>query len=149
MLPVKSLRTALGDLLAAQVASLAPVAANKIALISEAFVPGENLVYGDLVFATFTGSAPKGGAAGAQQVGIDPTTGDQKITILAPIGGWRWECTADPTPAQTIWGFALVNDGEDALLGTELLPTPVVIQAATEFLDLGSVEITFVLQPMM
>lgn len=148
MLPMKALRIALGDLLAADVGTLAPVAANKIALIIANFALDEDLVVGDLTLATFTGSTPKAGAAGAQQVGIDPLTGDQVITNLTPAGGWRWECTAAPGAPQTVFGFALLDATLADLLGAALLATPVVITDVGDFVDLGAVTIRFVRQPM-
>ena len=148
MLPMRPLRLQLGELLAADTTTLAPVAANKIALIAAAFTPGEDLTLGDLTLAAFTGSTPKAGAAGAQQTGIDPATHEQKITILAPAGGWRWECTAAPLTPEGIFGFALIDDGATDLLGVEEFPTPISIAEVGDFIDLGSVEITFVLQPM-
>lgn len=148
MLPMIALREALGTLLAADVATLAPVAANKIALIAAAFANDENLVLGSLVFATFTGSAPKAGAAGAQGVGNDPATGQQIITILAPVGGWRFVCTVAPGAPETIFGFALTDSAGAVLLGAELLPVPITITLAGDEIDLGAIPITFVLQPM-
>lgn len=148
MLPMKALRIALGELLAADVDTLAPVAANKIALIAANFGLNENLVVGDLTLASFTGSTPKAGAAGAQQVGIDPLTGDQVITILAPVGGWRWECTAAPGAPETIYGYALLLADLSVLLGAELLDNPITISDDGDFIDLGSVPIRFVAQPM-
>lgn len=148
MLPMKALRIALGNLLAANVPTLAPVAANQIALIAAPVTPNEDLVFSDLTLATFTGSAPLAGAAGAQQVGIRPTTQEQVITIIAPIGGWRWECSATPTDPEVIYGYALINDAGDALLAMALLPDPVTISQATDFIDIGAAQMTFVLQPL-
>src|SRR5579864_4470302 len=74
MLPMKALRLKLGVLLAADVPTLAPVAANKVALVNAAFAPNEALTIASLSFATFTGSAPIAGAAGPQGVGTDPAT---------------------------------------------------------------------------
>lgn len=148
MLPMKAVRLALGELLAADTSTLAPVAANKIALIVNAFALDENLDIGTLSFATFTGGDPKAGASGAQQVGTDPVTGDQVITILAPVGGWRWECTADPTLPETIYGWALINDAEDAILAAAILPAPIAISESGQFIDLGAVNMTFVLAPI-
>lgn len=148
MLPIKAVRLALGDLLAADVGTLAPVAANKIALVADSFVEDENVTLGSLTFATFTGSTPKAGAAGAQQVGIDPATLDQIITNLAPAGGWRWECTGAPASPETIWGYALTDNAGAVLLGIELLPTPIVITNVGDFIDLGSVTLRFVSQPI-
>ena len=148
MLPVRLLRIALGELLADDTGTLAPVAANKVALIIAAFALTENLAVGDLTLATFTGSTPKAGAALTQQVGIDPLTGDQVLTILAPAGGWRFECSGAPASPQTVYGFALIDDAGTGLLGAELLATPVTIRDVGDFVDLGAITIRFVIQPM-
>jgi len=149
MLPMLSLRLALGDLLAADANTLAPPTdANVIALISAPFTLNENLVVGDLTLATFDVSTPKAIATGDQQVGLDPATGEQKITILAPAGGFRWEVTTTDDLPQTIYGYALLTDGLAALLAAQTLPTPITLSAVTQFIDLGAVEITFVTQPM-
>jgi len=149
MLPMRALRLALGELLAADVATLAPVAANKIALIAAPIAIQESLAIGDLTLATFTGSTPKSGVAGAQQSGINPLTGQQVITNLVPAGGWRWECTAAPGAPEVIYGFALIDDAGAVLLGGQLLTVPVTIQAVGDFVDLGAVTIEFSVQPMM
>lgn len=148
MLAMKALRLLLGDLLAADVSTLAPVAANKIALIAAPVTPGENLVFGDLTLATFTGSAPKAGAAGAQSVGIDPVTGQQVINIKPPVGGYIFACTAAPTPPETIYGFALVDDAVAVLLGVELLPVPITIADVGDQVDCENPQMTFVLNPL-
>jgi hypothetical protein len=145
---MRALRLALGELLAADVATLAAATANKIALIAAPFTPGEGLVIGDLTLATFTGSTPKSGVSGAQQAGVNPVTSDQVITILAPAGGWRWECTAAPVAPEGIFGFALIDDTGATLLGVQALPSPVSIGAVGDFLDLGAVAMTFVLNPL-
>lgn len=148
MLPVKDLRLALGELLAADVATLAPAAANKIALVINPFVPDETLTFGDFTLATFTGSTPKAGAAGAQQAGIDPNTGEQKITILAPAGGWRWECTAAPAAPEIVYGFILMDNAGAVLLGMESFVNGIPVANIGDFIDLGAAEISFVAQPM-
>lgn len=148
MLPMRALRLALGELLAADTTTLAPVTANKVALIVAAFSLTENLVVGDLTLASFTGSTPKSGAAGAQQAGVDPVTGDQVVTILAPAGGWRWECTAAPGVPQIVYGFALLDSTLATLLGAAILDNPVSIANVSDFVDLGKVDIRFVARPM-
>lgn len=148
MLPMKALRIALGTLLAADVGTLAPVAANKIALINAPVAIQENLTVAGLSFASFTGSAPIAGAAGPQGVGVDPLTGDQLITILAPVGGWRFVCSVAPGAPELIYGYALTDNGGTTLLGAQLLPTPTPIANVGDEIDLGSVPITFVIQPM-
>lgn len=148
MLPVLDLRIALGTLLAADVATLAPVAANKIALISASFVPSENLLIGGVTLASFTGSAPKAGVAGTQGVGFDPVTREQIITILAPVGGWRFVCTAAPVSPETIWGYGLTDNAGAVLIGTALLPTPLTITNVGDEVLLGDIVIRIVSQPM-
>ena len=148
MLPMKALRLALGELLAADVTLLAPVAANKIALVSAAFALTESIVIGGLTLATFTGSTPKAGAAGSQQAGVQSLTGQQVITILAPAGGWRWECTATPGVPETIYGFALIDDAGAVVLAAAVLDTPVTIAAIGDFIDLGAVSMQFVIRPL-
>lgn len=148
MLPMRDLRLALGELLAADVDTLAPVAANKIALVALAFALTENLTVAGLTFATFTGSTPKGGVAGDQQAGISPLTGEQVITILSPVGGWRWECTAAPAAPETIFGFALLDTTLATLLGAAILDAPVTITSVGDFIDLGAVDMRFVVQPL-
>ncbi len=148
MLPVKSIRLQLGVLLAADTTTLAPASANKIALINAPFVPTENLLLAGISLATFTGSAPKAGAAGTQGTGVNPATGDQVITNLAPVGGWRFVCTVAPVSAETIYGFALVDNAAANLLGTQLLPSPVSIANIGDEIDLGAVTLTLVQQPI-
>lgn len=149
MLPMRALRLALGELLAADADTLAPATdANIIALVAAPFTPGEDLVVADLTLATFTGSTPLEGSTGDQQAGVDPVTSEQKITILAPAGGWRWECTAAPVSPETIYGYALLTNDSTTLLGVDVFANPIPIAAVSDFVDLGAVVITFVLQPM-
>lgn len=149
MLPMKAVRLQLGELLAADATTLAPATdANIIALIAAPFTESENLTVAGLTLATFTGSAPIEGATGAQQSGVKPATGEQVITILAPAGGWRWECTAAPTAPEGIFGYALLSNDGLTLLAVHTLATPESIAAAGDFIDLGSVELTFNLAPI-
>lgn len=149
MLPVKSVRLQLGELLAADDTTLAPATdANKVALIASPFTPSENLVIGDLTLATFTGSTPLAGATGTQQVGVNPATGDQIITIKDPAGGYRWECSATPTAPETIYGFALMDNAGAVLLAVEAFDTPITISASGEEINLGTVKMTMVADPL-
>lgn len=149
MLPMVDLRLALGDTLAADTTTLAPaVNGNKVALIAAAFTPNEDLVVGDLTFATFTGSTPLVCGTGTQPVGIDPNTGQQVISIKEPAGGFRWECTADPSPAENIFGFALTDNAGATLFAVEAFDAPITISASGQFIEIPFARLTFVLQPM-
>ena len=149
MLPTKDVRMQIGELLAADDTILAPAASgNKVALIVEEFTPDENLVIGDLTLASFNGSTPKVAGTGTQAVGTDPATGQQIITILEPAGGWRWECGADPAEPQTVYGFCLMNNAGDTLYATQLLDNPVTISEAGQEINLGSVKMIVIDQPL-
>lgn len=148
MMPTKAVREQLGELLGADTTTLAPVAANKMALVIADFNEDEDHVLADFTLATFTGSAPIAGAAGAQGVGIDPVTGDQVISILPPAGGYRYECTVAPASPQTVFGYILVDNGAATLLAMKKLTTPVTIENVGDFIDLGVPEMRLVAQPI-
>jgi hypothetical protein len=149
VLPMQSVRLTLGILLSADTHTLAPTTTpNKMALTNTNVTPSEVLTIASLSFATTAGMGPIAGAAGTQGIGNDPATGDQTITILTPAGGWRFVCTAAPATPETIYGFALTNNGGTALLAYALLPQPVNIAAVGDEIDLGAVTIVFVRQPM-
>jgi hypothetical protein len=146
---MKALRLELGTALAADATYLAPaVNGNLIALITAPFTPDENLVIGDLTLADFFGSTPLEAGTGTQDVGIDPPTQEQRITILEPAGGWRWQVTGTTNLPQSVYGFALCTDALASLLAVEALPTPISLTTVGEEINIGSAALTFVLQPM-
>lgn len=148
MLPMEPVRLQLGVLLAADTTTLAPATANKIALIKAPFTPQESLVVADLTLADFGGSTPIAGAAGAQAVAIDPATGDQIITIKDPAGGYRWVTTNLTNLPQTIYGYCLLDTTLATLLAVQTIPTPVGLTAVGQQVDLGTVAMTLVQQPI-
>ena len=148
MLPMIALRKALGELLAADVPTLAPATANKIILIKDNFALEETLVAGDLTEADFDGYAAIAGATGAQQCGIDPNTGDQIVTIKPPAGGYRWETTGITHLPETIYGFALVDTTKATLLAATLFDTPITLTESGQEITLPSVDMTIVAQPI-
>lgn len=140
MIPTRAIREKAMQLLAADTATLAPaVNANKMALVMAAFAPSEETVIGDLTLATFDGSTPKDCGVGTQPEGLDPTTGDSVVTLLAPAGGWRWETTGVTNLPQTIFGFALFDNALAVYLGSALLPAPITLTAANQVVSLGDV----------
>lgn len=143
MLPMKAERLLIGTLLAADAGSFAPaVSANKVALIQAPFSANEDLVVGDLTLATFTGATPIAGATGAQQVGTDPATNQQIITIKEPLGGWRFITTALTNLPQTIYGYALLDSTLATLLGVQVLSTPITLTEVGQQINLGTVALT-------
>lgn len=149
MLVTKAVREQLGTLLAADATTLAPaVSANKIALVAAPFTPDENLTLAGLTLATFTGSAPKAGATGAQPTGIDPATGDQFILIAPPAGGYIFTCTVAPGAPQTIYGFVLTDNAGATLLAMALLPAAVTIANVGDSVLIENNVLTLVSQPI-
>lgn len=135
-----TLREKMAQLLAADVATLAPAAdANIVALVKAIFTPTEATVVGELDLADFDGSTPLACGTGTQPEGLDPLTADALITLKSPVGGWRWETTGVTNLPQTIYGFALLNDDGTVLLACERLTTPIVLNAVNQVLTLGAI----------
>jgi hypothetical protein len=138
-----ALREKLMQLLAADTATLAQAADNNlVALIMAPFTPAEGLAIGDLTFADFDGSTPIEVELGTQPEGIAPGTTDSIITISPPAGGWRWETTGLTNLPQTIYGFALVNNGSTVLFGSQAFSTPIDLNAINQVIQLDSVTFT-------
>lgn len=140
MYAVKTLRQQLGELLAADATTLAPaVNANEIHLVTDDFVPSDQLVLADFNDATFTGSTAKDCGTGTQNVVMDPASGDQLIVLKEPAGGWLWECTAAPAAPEIITGIILTTDARAALLGMMRLPENVTIQNVGDGVLVGAI----------
>jgi hypothetical protein len=149
MLPMKAVRLQLGELLAADATTLAPPALNnKIALVKAAFAVSEDLNAAALTLADFDGSTELSAGLGTQQVGNDPATGEQIITIKEPVGGWRFETTGVTNLPQTIYGFALLDSTLATLIGAALLPAPIALTEIGQEINLGVVQMRFVTQPL-
>lgn len=147
MLPVKVLRESIGAAFAADTAYLAAASAPKVKLAMADFTASDDLVVGSLTEATFDGYAAKTPTAGAQQVAVDPVTGEQIVTLVEPVGGWRWVSSGVTNLPQTIYGFYLVDNAGTALLGAEKLDTPVTITASGQEINIGRVTFRFVNPP--
>jgi len=124
------------SLLAADTTLLANATANKVSLVVSSFVPSQTLSLGSLTLASFTGSTALAAGTGVQQVFLDPVSNQWQIQIKEPAGGWNWICTADPTPAQTIYGWVLTNGAIDTLLASGVLTTPIQISASGQGISL-------------
>lgn len=148
LLPMVAVRKQIGSLLAADPTTLAPAgSANKIALIMAPFTLTEDLVVGDLTLATFATSTPIAGATGAQGVSLDPATGDQVITVLDPVGGYRYVVTATTNLPQAIYGCALLDTTLANLLAVALFATPVNLTTVGQAIDLGPLVIDLLQNP--
>jgi len=104
-----------------------------VILLKAPFTPGPNLVIGDVTEADFPGYLAIDIASGAPPQSLDPTSGNSELTFL-PVSGsqFTWETTSAPSPAQTIYGFALVNADKSTLWASQVLPANVVLNATNQ-----------------
>lgn len=136
MFATLALREAAAKLLAADTATLAPaVNANKMILIKAPFSPSEALKFADLVAADFDGSTPLLAGTGTQAEALDPLTNDAIIDILPPAGGFRWETTGITNLPQTIYGYALCDNGLTTVLCAAVFETPITLTAINQRVD--------------
>jgi len=110
---------------------------SRIMLVKNTFVPNVNLTAADLTPADFVGSTPIEVPFGAQVSVIDNNSGRKGILMKEPVGGYNFVCTTAPTPAQTIYGWALTNIAGTVLYAADLLPVPVPIEAVGNFVSLS------------
>lgn len=150
MLPVKAIRLTIGEDMAANTTYWSMGAGNEfeVYLVTNAFTPDENLTTADFTLATFTGFAAIKGEDGDQLAGTDPLTGEQIMTLITPLGGWHWECTAAPGTPETITGFIVTEKATGDLQAMQLLDNPIVIEFVGDTVDLGTITIRFVARPM-
>jgi len=57
-------------------------------------------------------------------------------------------CTVTPGSPETIYGFILTDNAGATLLASALLPAPVTISEIGHFVDVGEVNLIFVIAPM-
>lgn len=129
---VNGLIDTIGPLLAADTSSLAPVAANKVALIVENFTPDMDAAFGDFVLGSTTGLTPILGVAGTQLESRDPLTGEVVVEIKTPAGGFRWETPVGFTGPITVFGFLLIDNGAINWLGAHKLTDPIVLDGPNQ-----------------
>lgn len=146
MIATNVLLDRLATILSTDTGSLAPAAGGvKIHLASAAFTPGPTLTLAGLTEATFQGYAALLAAAGNQMEFLDPTTGNRIVQLQEPAGGWHWGTTGATGLPQTIYGFYVSDNGTVTLYGSQLFPTPIVLTASGQGIDVGQVR--FMLAP--
>jgi hypothetical protein len=127
-------------LLGTDTGSLAPAAGGvKVHLAIAPFTPSPALVIGGLTEATFVGYAALLAAVGAQQVFTDPLSGQQCIQLVEPLGGWHFNCTGGAGLPQTCYGYYFTDNASAVLWGSALFPSPFVVTATGQSIDIGQV----------
>jgi len=149
MLPMRALRLQIGAALAADLPLAAIAATNKVRLVIADFTPDEDMVFADITSADFDGSTPLAAALGAQQVGLDPLTGDQIVTMVEPLGGWRWITTGLTNLPQVVYGYALCDEvAAPVLLGLTKLDSPISLTIVGQEIRIGQVQFTISQTPI-
>jgi len=149
MIPMRPLRLSLGTSFASDPAYLAPAQnPNKIVLVKNNPPVSENMTLENIVPADFTGSAPIDGLPGAQQVGVDPNTMDQVVTIKDPLGGFRWITGDNVNLPQTIYGYALLTANGTSLLAYMPFTAPMDLLDQGQEINLGKVQFRINPQPI-
>jgi hypothetical protein len=112
----------------------------KIFLVKTPFVPGGNLVVGDLTPADFAGSAALANTSAVMLKYLDPATGEWIIEVPPPVGGWHWQTTSGVTNLpQTIYGFGCMDSTGAILYGSQLLPAPLLLNGNAQGIDVPAV----------
>lgn len=148
MQPTSVILSALQTLLAEDVTTLANATALHVHLIKAPFTPGDNTDFTTLTEADFTGHTALHAGTGNQQMFRDPVTGELVVQMLEPAGGWHWVTGDTVNLPQTIYGYVLTDHTDLITYASSLLPTPVLLQAAGDGVNVDQVKFNFVLEPL-
>jgi hypothetical protein len=99
----------------------------KIFPIVGPYVPSLTIVLSDLTLGS--GSLDGIAATAVTTTGLDPVSGQYKILVPPPSGGWTWSYDAvSPAPPTTVYGYALVDAATGlVLLGVSDLLNPELV----------------------
>jgi hypothetical protein len=140
VIPTQTMLDAVAKEIATDVTVLANPLFLMIALVAAPFVPGANLTVGSLTLASFTGSTPLANTSATMLRYTDPATGEWLVEVPPPSGGWHWQVITNLSNLpQTIYGYALIDNTGAVLYGTNLLPTPIVLNAIGQGIDIPNV----------
>lgn len=148
VIPTQTILDELQTLLAADTGTLAAVTALHVHLIKAPFVPSAQTDFTTLTPADFTGYAFIAAGTGTQQKFRDPITGELIVQMKEPAGGWHWAATGGANLPQTIYGWCLTDNADTVTYGSDLLPSPVLMQASGDGVDVDQVRFGFALQPL-
>lgn len=132
------------DSVAARIATDPTVLANvlflQVFLVKAPFVPDRTLTVAGLTPADFAGSTALKNTTAVILQYTDPATGEWIIEVPPPVGGWHWQTTSGVTNLpQTIYGWGCMDNTGAILYGSALLPTPILLNANAQGIDLPNV----------
>jgi hypothetical protein len=130
--PAKLLYESIAARIASDPAVLGLTTFLQVAPILANYTPDVTLEKSSLTLGTGT-LAPLDATA-ITESGLDAVTGQFKILVPPPSGGWTWNYDGvSPAPPQSIFGFALLDasTGDDLFAVTDRLPTPILLTVAS------------------
>lgn len=113
------------------------------------YVPAVTLVKTDLTLGTGTlGSVD---ATVVPTSGFDPVTGQYKILVPPPAGGWTWNYDgASPAPPVTVYGYALVDKATgNVLMGVTDRLNPGILLTGPGLVILDEFSFLLLLPPLV
>lgn len=140
---------AIATLLSTDTATFADPLFVQAFLVKADFALSSNLLMADLTLADFTGNPTKDATVAGGLVGINPVTAQRTISFKTPLGGWRFNCTATPTPAQNIYGVGVKALTSGLLLAVKKYATPILIQVAGDFIHEPDLTCNLVSNPLV
>jgi len=117
-------------------------------LVKTPFTPGLALSLNTAdAKATFPGTTPLTNTGGAIPALIDPLTGRLVLRLNLPADGLVWICSTDPSEPETIYGMVFSDSSttfnSPHALASCLLPEPVTISNAGQYVEVDDSEFTF------
>jgi len=143
MQPSRKVFDQIAALIAADTTTIGEATGCMVHLAVNNFTPSLDLDFTTLTEATFPGYTSITSAVGPQKHYYDAVDGLQTVQIMEPANGWHWTCNANPTAAQTIYGFYVTDTTQTFLMGSALLPTPVTVNKAGQGFDLDDITLKF------
>jgi len=148
LIPNDPLNDSVSSRVAQDTAFLAAATAFHVKLAKSPFTPGGLLDPATITEADFDTYVPLDGSAAAQTFGFDPLTSQQVIQLSEPAGGWYWQTNGTANMPQTIYGVYITNHADTAILASQLLDTPIVLNAIGQIINLGQLNFRLPLNPL-
>lgn len=130
--PASVLYTSIAARIASDPAKLGLATFLSVAPILADYTPGLGLLIGGVTLGA--GTLNHIDATVVPVSGLDPVTGQYKILVPPPAGGWKWAYDAvTPAPPQSIYGYALIDATTHAILFavTDKLQPPILLNVAS------------------
>lgn len=148
MIPCQAILESINNALATDTTLWGSIAPSAIMIpVINNFVPSVGLQPTDLTPATFTGGAAINIPIPPQVQILDNLSGRVGVLLNEPVGGFKWFCTVAPAAEEVVYGWAILDSGSTVVLFSDILPVPITIKEAGNFVEVPSVLAYLVNQP--